>query len=135
MNPRLLLAGILVMVLVAVGSLQLASITGFISTGESPSVEVTIDYGTETLTYNVDIGSRESVLDALIRVATVDYKTYGELGASITGINGVSNDKNRYWLCLVNGEIPPVACSAYYPINGDVITFRYLTTEEAEAYF
>ena len=135
MNSRLLLAGILVLVLVAAGGLQLASITGFFSAGETPSVEVIIDYGTETLAYNIEIGSRESALDALVRVAVVDYKTYGELGAQVTGINNVNNEANHIWLCFINGENPSVACSNYYPNNDDVISFRYLTTEEAAQYF
>lgn len=100
-----------------------------------PEVEVTIDTGEETFTYFVEIGNRESALDALIRVSTVEYETHGELGASVTSINGLKADGSHYWLYFVNGDMNDLACSHYYPNNGDVIEFRYLTAEQAAEYF
>ncbi len=136
MNSRYLLAGILVIALVALGSFGLTGITGFIaSDGGSPGVLVNIDYGGNIETYDVVITPREYVLDALVRVAVVDYDTMGEMGAYVTGINGVEQDDNHYWLYFVNGEMPNVACSHYHPNDGDVITFLYLSAEEAAGYF
>ena len=137
MNLKYLLAGVLVIALIALASLGTNQITGFLaSDGESnPQVRINIDYGEDVVSYSVDITSRDSALDALVRVASVDYRTEGELGAIVTGINGVKADDNNFWLYFVNGEMPAVACSHYQPIDGDVITFRYLTAEEAANYF
>lgn len=128
MDSRLLVAGVLIVAIAAVGGLQATNITGFLGISENPSVEVKIDDGTSVLSYRVDIGSRESALDVLVRVATVDYKTFGELGASVTGINGIKQDESHYWLFLVNDKKPSVLCSGYYPNNDDVIIFRYITS-------
>lgn len=136
MNLRYLLAGVLVVALVALGSFGLNQITGFIvSDGGEREVQVSIDYGENEETFDVEIGPRESALDVLVRVATVDYKTEGAMGAFITGINGVNQDGNHFWLYFVNGEMSDVACSHYHPVDGDVITFRYVTAEEAAGYF
>lgn len=135
MNLRYLLAGVLVVALVALGSLGLNQITGFIvSDGGSREVQVNIDYGENEETFDVEIGPRDSALDALVRVATVDYEAK-EMGAYITGINDVNQDDGHFWMYFVNGERPDVGCAYYHPVDGDVITFRYLTTEEAAGYF
>ncbi|MCK4335576.1 MAG: DUF4430 domain-containing protein [Candidatus Aenigmarchaeota archaeon] len=135
MNLRYLLAGVLVVALVALGSFGLAQITGFIvSDGGSREVQVNIDYGENEETFDVEIGPRESAFDSLKRVATVDYEA-NEMGAYITGINNVKQDENHYWLYFVNDEMPNVGCAYYHPVDGDVIAFRYLTTEEAAGYF
>jgi hypothetical protein len=97
MNSRYLLAGVLVIAVVALASLGLGGITGFIvSDGENPGVQVNINYGERTETYDVVITPREFVLDALIRVAVVDYKTEGAMGAFVREINGVKQDDNLY---------------------------------------
>lgn len=136
MNLKYLLAGVLVVVIIALASLSLAGITGLIvSGGENLGVLVKIDDGTKALTYDIEISPRESALDALVRVAVVEYRTEGTMGAYVTGINGVSQDDENFWLYFVNGELSDVACSHYHPDDGDVISFRYLTLEESAEYF
>ena len=80
------------------------------------------------------LNPKETAFDALKRVAVVDYRIYAT-GVFITGINGVKQDENHYWLYFVNGELPDIGSDFYYPNDGDVITFRYLTAEEAAKYF
>lgn len=136
MNLKYLLAGVFVVAIVALASFGLAGTTGFfISGGENPGVQVNIHDGDKALTHDVTITPKESALDALVRVAVVDYKTQGEMGAFVTGINGVNQDDEHYWLYFVNDEMPSIACSHYHPNDGDVITFRYLTAGEAAEYF
>lgn len=128
MNLRYLLAGVLVVALVALGSFGLAQITGFIvSDGGSREVQVNIDYGENEETFDVEIGPRDSALDALVRVASVDFDPGEAMGAFVTGINNVKQDENHYWLYFVNDEMPNVGCAYYHPVDGDVITFRYVT--------
>lgn len=136
MNSRYWLAGVVVIALVAIASAGFLGITGYIvsSGGGNPEVQVNIDDGKRVLTYRVVLTPRESAFDALKRVAVVDYKIYAT-GVFITEINGVRQDENHYWLYFVNGELPEVGCDYYHPKDGDVITFRYLSTEEAAKYF
>jgi len=135
MNSRYLLTGILLVALVAIISLGLAGITGFIvSDGGNLEVQVDIDNGVNTTTHIVTLNPKESAFDALKRVAVVDYRIYAT-GIFITGINGIMQDENHYWLYFVNGKMPEVGCDFYYPKDGDVITFRYLTAKEARGYF
>jgi hypothetical protein len=108
---------------------------GFIvSDVENSEVQVNIDYGENEEAFDVEIGPRESAFDSLKRVAVVDYRIFAT-GTLITGINGVESDDEHYWLYFVNGEMPEVGADYYHPVDGDVITFRYLTAEEAGEYF
>jgi hypothetical protein len=135
MNLRYLLAGVLVIAVVALASFGLAQITGFIATdGGNPGVEINIDDGTRFLTYDLVLTTKESAFDGLKRVAVVDYRIF-TTGAMITGINGVKSDDEHYWLYFVNDEMPEIGADYYYPNDGDVITFRYLTAEESAEYF
>jgi hypothetical protein len=135
MNSKLLLAGIVIVVLVAIGSLQLANITGYAaSSAGNFGVTVNIENGAGTATYKTTVTPRETAFDALKRVATVDYRIYST-GVLITAINGLTQDSGHYWMYFVNGNMPEVGCDYYHPNDGDVITFRYLTTEEAAEYF
>ncbi len=135
MNSRYLLAGVVVLALVVLGSFGLSQITGFaVSGGKNPEVQINIDDGKTTFTYTITISPRDSAFDALKRVAVVDYKIYAT-GILITAINGVKQDDEHYWLYFVNGELPETGCDYYHPNDGDVITFRYLSAEEAADYF
>lgn len=128
MNLKYLLAGVLVVALVAVGSTGLGQIAGFISSdGKSPNcrVLVEIDYGSEVETHQADILPTGSALDALLSVSAVDYEMQAEMGAFVNSINGVGGDEDRFWIYYVNGEMPDVACSHYFPDDGDIITFSY----------
>lgn len=135
MNSKLLLAGIVIVALVAIGSLQLANITGYAaSNAGNYGVTVNIENDAGTATYKTTVTPRETAFDALKRVATVDYRIYST-GVFITAINGIKEDTTHYWRYIVNGNMPEVGCDYYHPIDGDVITFRYLTAEEAAEYF
>ncbi|MEE9323636.1 MAG: DUF4430 domain-containing protein [Candidatus Aenigmarchaeota archaeon] len=135
MNLKYLLTGVLVIALVALGSFGLTGITGFIASGgEGPGVQVNIDTGEEVLTHEVAVGPEETAFDMLKRVATVDYEIFAT-GVFVTGINNVKQDEDHYWLYFVNGRMPEVGCDYFYPVDSDVITFRYLTAEEAAEYF
>ena len=135
MNSRYLLVGILVLALVAFGSFQAIDITGSASSaGESQQVKVIIDDGVKISTYDVALVQQETAFDALTRVATPDYKMLAP-SVYITSINGIKEDSGHSWMFFVNENLPMVACDDYYPVSGDVIKFRYMTTEEAAGYF
>jgi len=130
MNSKLLLAGIVIVVLVAIGSLQLANITGYIpSVGGSQQVLVVIDDGSKASTYNVVLNQRETAFDALKRVAIPDYDMR-EPSVFITEINGVKQDQDHRWIYFINDKMSQVGCDFYYPVSGDVIKFKYMTNEE-----
>lgn len=97
-------------------------------------VLVRIDNGEKVTENSPYIARGETAFDALKRVADVDYKIFVD-GAALIGVNGVSNDKKHYWLCLVEGELPETGCDYYHPAEGEVITFRYLSVSEAAEYF
>lgn len=125
MNSRFLLAGVLVIAIVALGSMRLVQITGSsASAGGSQEVQVVIDDGSKVSTQKVILNPRETAFDALKRVATVDYEMKAP-SVFITKINGVSQNENHYWMYFVNEKMPQVGCDYYYPVSGDVIKFRY----------
>jgi len=115
------MAAVLIIGLVLIGAVRSGQMTGFIISDPRPlQVEVYIDYGGNSILYQTDISSQESALNALFKVATVDYATEGEEGARVTAINNVRGE----WSYLVNGESPGVPPSHYFPLDGDVIIFR-----------
>lgn len=129
MKLRFLMTGIIVVALVAIGSLRLFQITGSATSAEgNQEVGVVIDDGLSVSEYNVTLNPKETAFDALKHTATsqkaVESK-YVSGYASITGINGVKQDRNHTWICLINDKIPDVECDQYYPTAGDVIKFRY----------
>lgn len=135
MNSRYVLAGVLVLAVVVMGSMRLVQFTGSISSvGGSQEISVVIDDGSKPLSYTVALISRETAFDALKRVATVDYKMYSN-GILITGINDMKQDTEHYWVFFVNDEMPDVASDFFYPVSGDVIKFRYISSAEAANYF
>jgi hypothetical protein len=135
MNSRYLLAGVIVLVVVVMGSMRLMQITGSASsTGGSQQIQVVIDDGYKPLSYSVTLSPRETALNALILVATPDYRMH-EPSVYITSINGIKEDSDHTWIFLVNDKLPAVACDQYYPVSGDVIKFKYMTSTEAAAYF
>jgi len=135
MNSKFLLAGVIIVLIVAIGGLQFINITGYTSSaGENINVQVTVDDGKNPITQNVVLGPRETAFNALKRVAAVDYKMQAP-SVLVTEINGVRQDDNHYWLYFVNEKMLQVGCDQYYPVEGDSISFRYLTVEEAGKYF
>jgi hypothetical protein len=128
MNPRLLLAGVLVIVIVAVGSFRLVQITGSAAVGgENQKVQVVIDYGDKVTAQKVILNPRETAFDALKRVATTDYIMQLP-NAIITEINGIRQDGIHHWVCTVNGKMPEEGCDYYYPVTGDEVKFSYVKT-------
>lgn len=63
------------------------------------TVDVKIDYGNGTVAwYNgTRIGAGESLLNATLRVAEIDYTAY-EFGVFVDMVNGVGGDPDKYWL-------------------------------------
>jgi hypothetical protein len=64
------------------------------------AVNIGINYGTGPIEWhNTTVPSGENLLNATMRVATVEYKTFSGLGAFVTGINGRIQDSsaNLYW--------------------------------------
>jgi hypothetical protein len=116
---------------------QQPSLAGLIvaDTGEEgPSVTLNIDNGKEVFTYNVPLYSRDSAFDSLKRITVVNYDINPD-AAVITEVNGVKNDGDNYWICLVNGKMPDMGCDHYYPNDGNVITFKYTSIDEISEYF
>jgi hypothetical protein len=138
MNSRFLLAGILVIALLALGSMRLVQITGSTtSAGGSQEVRVVIDDGSKVSEYKVLLSPRETAFDALKHAVTSETAVEYEMKAPsvlITGINGVKQDQDHYWMYFVNEKMPQVGCDYYYPVSGDVVKFRYMTAEEAAQY-
>jgi hypothetical protein len=64
-------------------------------------VNIGINYGTGPVEWhnNTIVVSGENLLNATMRVATVEFKTFSGLGAFVTGINGRSQNPaaNLYW--------------------------------------
>ena len=83
-------------------------------------------------TDEIDLYEGESVFEILSRISksnriVVDASGSGEF-AYIKGINGIFQLQHgdlSGWVYTVNGESPSVSCGAYYPKNGDVVSFFY----------
>lgn len=126
MKPKFLMAGIIVVALVAIGSFRLFQITGSATSAEgNQEVKVIIDYGSRVSEYSVLLAPGETAFDALKRVATPDYRMQLP-SVIITEINGTRQDDTHQWACLVNDKKPETGCDYYYPASGDVIKFRYV---------
>ena len=126
MNSRLLLAGVLVIAVAALGGVRLVQITGFsASVAGSQDVDVVIDNGQSSSTYSIVLNPGETAFDALKRVAIVDYEMR-EPSVLIREINGIKQDQDHYWEYLVNEKTPQARCDDYYPAAGDVVKFRYV---------
>ena len=63
------------------------------------TVDVKIDYGNGTVIWfnGTRIGAGESLLNATLRVADLDYTMY-EFGVFVNMMNGVGGDPDKYWL-------------------------------------
>ena len=89
----------------------------------SVAVSIGINYGTGPIEWhnNTVVPRSESLLNATMRVSTVEFSSYPGLGAFVTGINGVRQNPaaNLYWTFWVYDqqsrqyELPPVGASAY----------------------
>ena len=82
------------------------------------NITVVIDYGNGTVEKHLIpkmVHPNITVFHALLAVANVSYRYYGDL-VFVEEINGVYNNENnngRYWQYWVNGEYGEVACLLY----------------------
>jgi hypothetical protein len=99
-------------------------------------VNIGINYGTGPVEWpnnNTIVPSGENLLNATMRVATVEILDYPGLGAFVTGINGVSQNPaaNLYWTFWVYNpqtqeyELPPVGASAYLLTSDQTVQWYY----------
>ena len=90
-----------------------------------------IIYKTETAAFSAG----ESVFDILKRELT-NNKIHFEFTQNPVYLQGVGNIYEKDfgdmsgWVYTVNGESPVVGCDSYFPENGDVIRFEYITSWE-----
>ena len=133
MVSRTISIGIILVCVMAFSAFQVGNLTGFFVLAQAKSVELVIDNG-ERLTYVIDAEGGETAFDLLKGVAVIDYEMYST-GIIVSEINGVRIDENHHWLCLVNGRLPENPCDFYEPNDGDVISYIYVTSEEALEYF
>jgi len=87
------------------------------------TVNIGINYGSGAVEWHngTSVPSGENLLNATMRVATVEFTTYPGMGAFVTGINGVRQNPsaNMYWIFWVYNpetkqyEMPQVGASAY----------------------
>lgn len=90
-----------------------------------------IIYKTDTAAFSTG----ESVFDILKRELTSN-KIHFEFNQNPVYLQGVGNIYEKDfgdmsgWVYTVNGESPIVGCESYFPENGDVICFEYITSWE-----
>jgi hypothetical protein len=114
----------LMMTSLAVVFLGIASVHALAVAQEATvTVNIGINYGTGPVDWRngTVVPSGENLLNATMRVATVEFTTFPGMGAFVTGINGRNQDPsaNLYWMFWVYNpqtqqyESPPVGASSY----------------------
>ena len=101
------------------------------------TVNIGINYGTGPVDWRngTVVPSGENLLNATMRVATVEFTTFPGMGAFVTGINGRNQDPsaNLYWMFWVYNpqtqqyESPPVGASSYL-LTSDQTVQWYLSS-------
>jgi len=99
------------------------------------AVNIGINYGTGPVEWhnNTIVPSGENLLNATMRVATVEFKTFSGLGAFVTAINGRSQNPaaNLYWTFWVYNpqtqqyELAPVGASNYLLTSNQTVQWYY----------
>lgn len=99
------------------------------------SVNIGINYGTGPVEWhnNTIVPSGENLLNATMRVATVEFTTFSGLGAFVTGINGRSQNPsaNLYWMLWVFNpqtqqyELAQVGAGAYLLTSDQTVQWYY----------
>ena len=126
----------LIMVSLTISVVGIASVHGMtVAQQATVSVNIGINYGTGAVEWqnNTVVPSGEDLLNATMRVATVEFSSYPGLGAFVTGINGVSQNPtaNLYWTFWVYNaqtqqyELPPVGASAYLLTSDQTVQWYY----------
>lgn len=105
------------------------------SGGDQIAVTMTVDAGaagtdTETLT----VANNTTAFGALNASHAVEYQTSSQ-GIFITGIDGTTQNGTHSWLFFVNGDPPSVGANAYTLSDGDNVTFRFVSNEQAMEFF
>jgi hypothetical protein len=98
------------------------------------TVNIGINYGTGPVEWhNTTVPLGENLLNATMRVATVEFKTFPGMGAFVTGINGRNQNPtaNLYWTFWVYNpktqqyELPPVGASTYLLTSDQTVQWYY----------
>jgi len=115
--------------------LGITSVSATVTEQADVAVNIGINYGTGPVEWhnNTIIPSGESLLNATMRVTTVEFSSYPGLGAFVTGINGVNQDPaaNLYWTFWAYNpqtqqyELPPVGASTYLLTSDQTIQWYY----------
>ncbi len=93
------------------------------------SISMNIEFAnlTTSIYQDLNISSSNSVFDALLVVATVNYSNYGSL-VYIDAINNVwsnQNLSNHYWIYYINGQQANIAANSYIVKASDTILWSY----------
>lgn len=80
--------------------------------------------------YESEISEQTNVYDFMVKLrdeGKINFKskTYSGMGELIEEINGLKNDKNKYWIYSVNGKEAQIGVSDYKINGGDVISWKY----------
>jgi len=93
------------------------------------TVDVKIDYGNGTVAWYNDtrIGAGESLLNATLHIADLDYTMY-EFGVFVNTVNGVGGDTDKYWLWsyIDDGWQPGMVGADQWRLHdGDTVAWTY----------
>jgi hypothetical protein len=128
----------LIMTSLAMALVGIASVNAVVVRQEATvTINIGINYGTGPVDWrnNTIVPSGESLLNATMRVATVEFTTFVGMGAFVTGINGRNQNPsaNLYWMFWVYNiqsqqyESPPVGASSYL-LTSDQTVQWYLSS-------
>lgn|GEM_PF-554798 len=131
-NWRYLGLGIAIIAILTVG-LQFADI--YKESKEEGKIELSlkIEYG-ESIKENLIVENHTTAFQVLNKTHKVEYKEY-PLGYFITGIDGIRQNETHSWLYFVNDSVIMESSDKYYLSYGDVLTFKFLSSEESMKYF
>lgn len=93
------------------------------------TVDILIDYGNGTAVWfnGTRVGAGESLLNATLRVAEVEYQV-SAFGAFVNAVDGVSGVEYRYWIwSYYDGgwQMGSVGADAWRLHDGDVVSWVY----------
>jgi hypothetical protein len=128
----------LIMMTLAVALVNVAAVHAIAVTQEATvTVNIGINYGTGPVDWhnNTMVPSGENLLNATMRVATVEFTNFPGMGAFVTGINRRNQNPsaNLYWMFWVYNpqtrqyESPPVGASSYL-LTSDQTVQWYLSS-------
>ncbi|MGA2238942.1 MAG: DUF4430 domain-containing protein [Candidatus Bathyarchaeia archaeon] len=138
MKPVSVALSCFVVVALAASLVGVGTVQGMILNQQTTvSVNIGINYGTGPVEWhnNTAVPSGENLLNATMRVATVDFKSYPGLGEFVTGINGRSQDPaaSLYWMFWIYNpqtqqyELPSVGAGSYL-LTSDQTVQWYLSS-------